>query len=176
MINIKDTLGDSLATITNIAFWDIGAINFRSHTVADTVRMDPEFADADNSDFTLPTGSMLLSFDTMGGAIGDPRWAENSTAIGSAPEMLPGTFALDQNYPNPFNPSTKITFMLEKTGHTTITVFDILGREVTVLVNKTLAAGSHSISFDAENLNAGVYFYRLQSEGQSLTRKMMLIK
>ena len=176
MINIKDTLGDSLATITNIAFWDIGNINFRSHTVKDTLRMDPGFADPDNGDFTLPVGSPLLSYGVKGDAIGDPRWAENSTAIGDGPEQLANTFALEQNYPNPFNPSTKISFTLDRPGQANLIVYDILGREVAVLLSNAMPAGSFDVTFDATDLNAGIYFYRLQAEGRSVTRKMMLIK
>ena len=176
MVNIKDTLGDSLATITNIAFWDIGAINFRSHTVADTIRMDPEFADADNGDFTLPVGSLLLSYDTKGGAIGDPRWAGNSTAIGTESPIIANEFGLRQNYPNPFNPTTTINFSLDKPGFTTLKIYDLLGRVIAVPVNGNLSAGSHELSFDATDLNSGVYFYQIQSGSRSLTRKMMLIK
>jgi hypothetical protein len=176
MINIKDTLGDSLATITNIAFWDIGQINFRSHTVKDTIRTDPQFADPDNGDFTLPVGSELLSYGTKGDAIGDPRWAENSTAVEHATDIIAESFSLDQNYPNPFNPSTKISFSIPKAGPAKLQVYDILGREVATLLDKTMSAGNHEVNFDGVNLNAGIYFYRLQSEGQSMTRKMMLIK
>lgn len=176
MINIKDTQGDSMATITNIAFWDIGNINFRSHTVADTIRMDPLFADAENGDFTLPAGSLLLSYGTRGDAIGDPRWAGNSTAIGDKSDMITNEFNLMQNYPNPFNPVTTISFSLDKPGMTTLKIYDILGKVVSVPVNKNLSAGVHQVSFDASDLNSGVYFYQIRSGANLMTRKMMLVK
>ncbi len=173
-INLKDTIGDSLATITNICLWDIGKINWRNHTVRDTITMDPQFADPDNGDFTLPASSLLLTFGSDGGPIGDPRWA-TSTAVKKIDSALPGEFSLGQNYPNPFNPTTTISFNLEKSGHTVLTVYDFLGREIAVLVNSKLAAGEHKVSFDAGALPSGIYLCQLKSAGQTQTKKMTLL-
>jgi hypothetical protein len=85
-------------------------------------------------------------------------------------------FKLEQNYPNPFNPSTVVGFRLSVVGDTRLTVYDILGREVAVLVDGFLPAGAHQVSFDASGLASGIYMYRLESAGQSLTRRMILIK
>jgi hypothetical protein len=85
-------------------------------------------------------------------------------------------FALEQNYPNPFNPSTQIRFTLQSSHVTRLTVYDILGREVAVLVNETLPAGSHSVNFDASNLTSGVYVYKLEAGGEVQTRRMTLLK
>ena len=85
-------------------------------------------------------------------------------------------FHLEQNYPNPFNPATEIRFSLPAAEHVTLTVFDVLGREVAVLVNTELASGSHNVTFDASGLASGIYLYRLETAGQQLTRKMMLVK
>lgn len=88
----------------------------------------------------------------------------------------PNAFVLEQNYPNPFNPTTVISFQLPEAGHVTLTVYDLLGRSVAQPVNEIRSAGAHNVNFDASNLAGGVYIYRLQSGGQILTRKMMLIK
>lgn len=72
-INIKETTNDGLATITNFLLWDVGARVWREHTVSDSLNVDPQFADPDNGDFTLPEGSELYTFASDGGAIGDPR-------------------------------------------------------------------------------------------------------
>ena len=85
-------------------------------------------------------------------------------------------FGLDQNYPNPFNPSTTIRYQLEKTGEVRLSVFDITGKEIAVLVNGSQNAGDHQVEFYGENLSSGVYLYRLVSEDQSYVRKMMLVK
>jgi hypothetical protein len=77
----------------------------------------------------------------------------------------PAVFALDQNYPNPFNPSTKITFRLAVDSKVSLKVFDVLGQEVTTLVNTNLVAGAHNVNFDASSLNSGVYFYRIEATG-----------
>jgi len=83
---------------------------------------------------------------------------------------------LEQNYPNPFNPSTNINFKLAKTGFTTLKVYNILGQEIAVLVNEKLKLGNYSYEFNAENLNSGLYFYKLQTNEFSDTKKMMLIE
>ncbi len=89
---------------------------------------------------------------------------------------LPANIALNQNYPNPFNPTTNIRFELAEAGHTTLTVYDLTGRQVAVLLNEQRNAGAHTLTFDASSLASGVYIYRLQSAGQTLTRSMTLIK
>jgi len=89
---------------------------------------------------------------------------------------LPGAFALHQNYPNPFNPSTEIRFDMANTANVTLAVFDMLGRQVTTLVNGQMPAGSHSVSFDASQLTSGVYMYRLSNGAETLTRTMLLMK
>ena len=94
---------------------------------------------------------------------------------------VPQTYSLQQNYPNPFNPSTKIDFSLAVDSKVTLKVYDILGSEVATLFTSNLAAGSHSINFDASNLESGVYFYRIQAEGVNgnsfaSVKKMILMK
>ena len=90
-------------------------------------------------------------------------------------------YSLEQNYPNPFNPSTKITYSLTVDSKVKLTLYNILGETVTVLVDKTESAGKREITFDGTNLNSGIYFYRLEAVGVdgsnfSQVRKMMLMK
>ena len=89
---------------------------------------------------------------------------------------LPKSYSLSQNYPNPFNPVTKINFALPKLGFATLKVYDVLGREVSILVNEMKQAGSYSVDFDASQLSSGVYFYRLESGAFSDIKRMILIK
>ncbi|MCC5933812.1 MAG: T9SS type A sorting domain-containing protein [Candidatus Cyclonatronum sp.] len=104
------------------------------------------------------------------GIIGDP------VSVGPEGPDAPVRIALEQNYPNPFNPTTNIRFALEEAGHASLTVYDMLGRQVAVLVNERLSAGTHTFGFDAANLSSGVYLYRLQAGGQTMTRSMTLMK
>ncbi len=89
---------------------------------------------------------------------------------------LPLSFKLSQNYPNPFNPITKIAYALPKSGLVTLRVYDILGKEVATLVNEVKNAGNYSVDFNASNFTSGVYFYKIETNGFSDIKKMMLIK
>ena len=93
----------------------------------------------------------------------------------------PAEFSLKQNYPNPFNPSTKIKFSLSTDSKVTLSVFNILGQKVKTLINGNLSSGEHNVTFDASALNSGVYFYRIEAEGNdgenfSAVKKMILTK
>lgn len=86
------------------------------------------------------------------------------------------TFKLAQNYPNPFNPSTTIAYSLKKSGHVTLTVYDLLGRVVASLVDAEKPAGEYTMQFNASGLSSGIYIYRIFMNGETFSRKMMLIK
>jgi len=88
----------------------------------------------------------------------------------------PVDFSLSQNYPNPFNPSTKINFTIPKSGVVTLKVYNILGKEVAQLVNEFKNAGNYEINFNASNLSSGTYFYRIETNGFTSTKKMSLLK
>ncbi len=90
--------------------------------------------------------------------------------------LLPNEFALEQNYPNPFNPATTIEFSLPSSGQTKLEVFNILGQNVATLVDGIMTAGNHKVEFDASRQPSGIYFYRLEHERGSDTKKMILVK
>ncbi len=89
---------------------------------------------------------------------------------------IPQTISLGQNYPNPFNPSTKIKFALPKGSSVQLIIYDILGKEVTKLVNEKLQAGTYEYEWNGINLPSGVYFYKLRADDFSETRKMLMVK
>jgi hypothetical protein len=88
----------------------------------------------------------------------------------------PLTFALEQNYPNPFNPSTNIKYSVPENSFVKLSVYNLVGEEVSVLVNETVDAGFYDIAFNATNLPSGTYFYRLQTGNIVQTKKMVLMK
>jgi hypothetical protein len=91
--------------------------------------------------------------------------------------ILPDAFELFQNYPNPFNPSTIIKFALPEASFVTLKVYNIIGQEIkTIISNEFLNAGNHDITFDASKLANGVYLYRIETAGISITKKMTLLK
>jgi hypothetical protein len=98
-----------------------------------------------------------------------------STGIESD-EDVPRNFKLSQNYPNPFNANTAIGFELTEPAEVDLSIYDITGARVATLVDGHLAAGNHSVDFDASDYSSGVYYYRLGVEGINVTRKMTLIK
>ena len=102
--------------------------------------------------------------------------SEMVTALGAKGAEAPVSFHLFQNYPNPFNPGTTIRYELPSTSMVRVGVFDILGREVAVLVNERKEAGSHEVKFDGSYLASGVYFYRMQAGSFVQTRKLLLVK
>lgn len=100
----------------------------------------------------------------------------NSVGVNQISQQIPDKYQLMQNYPNPFNPSTKITFALPKKDFVKLSVYDILGRRVTDLVNEELNAGTFEYNFDGAGLSSGMYFYRLETNGFVQTKKMLLVK
>ncbi|UCE20250.1 MAG: T9SS type A sorting domain-containing protein [Gemmatimonadota bacterium] len=89
---------------------------------------------------------------------------------------MPGEYSLAQNYPNPFNPETSIAYALPLSGKVKLSVFNVLGQEVKVLVDSQMEAGFHSVTFDGSDMASGIYFYRLQTDNSVMTRKMVLMK
>ncbi|MGV8018447.1 MAG: T9SS type A sorting domain-containing protein [Ignavibacteria bacterium] len=89
---------------------------------------------------------------------------------------VPSGFKLHQNYPNPFNPSTTIKFDIPKSGFVRLKVYDVLGREAATLVNESRSAGSYEIVFNAAGLSSGMYFYKIDFEGNTNVKKLMILK
>lgn len=102
--------------------------------------------------------------------------AENPVGINNRHYSLPESYLLSQNYPNPFNPSTIINYQLPKAGLVKLSVFNVLGQEVKVLINEYQQAGTYDVKFDASNIPSGVYFYKIQTNGFTDTKRMTVIK
>jgi hypothetical protein len=122
--------------------------------------------------YITPSGEVLAT-TTLGGIYK----LTGVTSIEEEPsENIPKTFSLAQNFPNPFNPETVIRFQLPVAGYVKGVVYDILGREVAILINGEMPAGYHEIKFNASNLPNGVYMYEISSGDFRAVRKMILLK
>jgi len=109
-------------------------------------------------------------------ATGD-QWAFNPTSIVAVEQESKLTsFLLEQNYPNPFNPSTVVRYRLPVASNVRLVIYDLLGREVAVLVDGKKEAGTYEVKFDGTRLSSGVYFFRLQAGDFVQTRRLMLLK
>ncbi len=111
-----------------------------------------------------------------GSGVYGSRLCQTTTAIEHNGNEIPKNYSLSQNYPNPFNPTTNIKFSIPKNSLVKLTIYDLTGKEVATLVDGQLNAGNYAYDFDASNIATGVYFYKLQSDGFTDVKKMMLVK
>jgi hypothetical protein len=107
-------------------------------------------------------GLYLIKFDNVSGV------ENNNTLVKD--------FTLSQNYPNPFNPSTSISYNIPNPAFVSLKVYDMLGKEVAVLVNEEKPAGTYNVEFNAKNLASGIYFYKMQAGNFTITKKLTLLK
>lgn len=106
----------------------------------------------------------------------DGMQTDGEISVVDEDNSLPKVYSLKQNYPNPFNPSTIISFDLPKASFVTLKVYDILGREISILLNEYKGAGKHNAVFNASDLPSGIYIYRLEAGEFVKSSKMMLVK
>ena len=131
-------------------------------------------------EFLTAGGTVARLTTDVGGSVSSMSYSVVGEPVDTAIEPegmgIPETFQLSQNFPNPFNPSTSIRFSLPEASFVNLTVYTLTGKAVATLVDGTQPAGSYSVSFDASNLSSGIYLYRLQTDRNTLTRKMTLLK
>ncbi len=123
----------------------------------------------------------VIGSDLYAGTMGSGLWKRSLSDMVTAVEdknstKQPSNFALHQNYPNPFNPTTTLSFAISYSSLVTLKVFDVLGKEIAVLVNENKPAGNYGVNFDASELSSGIYFYKLQAGNFSSTKKMVLTR
>lgn len=130
---------------------------------------------------------MLVWHETNADGHLEVRWNDqlefsvNVPVTSAGRELIPTSYALDQNYPNPFNAGTVISFALPEASHVKVTVFNVLGQTVNVLADEEMAAGMQRVPWDGRDQNgnaasSGVYFYRINANSYTDTKKMTLIK
>ncbi len=168
---------DSLQTDTLFARFLPNTINSAGNIATIAVKPPGQVTD---SHYLYLFGGYLYGY-VLSGAIKYSFSTPPPIGIHSISTSIPRDFKLFQNYPNPFNPATKIRFEVpvnkrEQSGFVTLKVYDILGREIAILVNEQLKPGVYEADWDASNFSSGVYFYRLTTEDNIDSKKMILLK
>ena len=134
-----------------------------------------DFSGDDISDWTEATdialADTLMYYYGPGGI-----WWDHVVSVERENSGIPETYALSQNFPNPFNPTTQINFSVPEASTVKIVVYDIVGREVEVLVNEYLDAGNYTTNWNAANYASGIYLYRMETNGFAQVKKMILMK
>lgn len=132
---------------------------------------------------TVNAAALTGSYLFVGTGLGAWRAPINYvvTSVANRPHALPGRFALNQNYPNPFNPSIVISYQLSAVSHVTLNVYDVLGRQVRMLVDEVESPGAHKVTFNAAGLASGVCSYRISAVGNNgrafmAVKRLMLLK
>lgn len=151
---------------------------------------DPSITEVtlEKTELENPTHEMMFLYNEMteNGPVGprreDPEFENIAFSLtGDTDAELPTEFELSQNYPNPFNPTTTISFSLPAAGNVSLEVFNVLGQKVRTLVDGDMTAGLHSVEWDGRNeggvgVSSGVYFYRIATDNNVETKKMMMLK
>jgi len=163
----------------------VGATGDKNYTPA--IFFDPDGLLYGLKTVGLKHSSSVVAIDTVNGTastkysniltgVTSMTMLDMLTSVIEPKHAMPMEFALMPSYPNPFNPSTTIRFELPKASQVKLTVYDLLGREVVVLVNEPKPAGGYEVKFDGSNLASGVYFYRLQAGSFVATKKLLLLR
>jgi surface protein len=158
----------ALAFNGDISEWDVSNVTDMTAMFADAVAFNQDLSSWCVTNIT----SAPFSFGNAGT---DPVWGTCPTTSNQLDEK-PLVFGLDQNYPNPFNPSTTINYSIEEAGAVTINVYNAMGQKVATLVNEMKTVGNYTARWNAAGHASGMYYYRLQSNGQMITKKMTLVK
>jgi hypothetical protein len=150
-----------------------GNENFTSHKITTN-------ADGANSVYAADVNSDG-DMDVLSASFEDGKiaWYENlgpATGVNNESTIVPDKLYLYNNYPNPFNPETNIKFDVTGNLHVTLKVFDLLGREVETLVDEQLSTGQYKVTFNAQDLTSGVYFYQIRMGNFHSVKKMVLIR
>ncbi len=165
-----------------VAFTDAGLGTPNSLTLPENwwnVYQDPK--DTKSINGAYPTTSKSYTAGDKGLPLGDLNWFPDKKKIFTGIEKfesgtIPTSIELSQNYPNPFNPVTNINYTITKQMKVSLSIFDVLGREVATLVNQVQEPGRYNVDFDASKLSSGVYIYQLLTPNTVVSKKMMLLK
>ena len=176
--------GDSLVIITN--FFNGGleiaggdSIITKSYSYWTNIKLNIHYALNEPPDSALIWVYVYPLIGSHKGTkfyLDDFSYIGNTTGINDLSSAIPVNYKLYQNYPNPFNPTTKIIFNLPSAGNVKLIIYNTLGQKVKELINSYLSAGQHNVVFNGKSLVSGIYFYRLDENGRTRIKKMILLK
>lgn len=158
---------------TNIICGGSSGINITTNNGINWIQKNEGFGSNTAVNYLLIANGILYA------AIDSNVWRRPITeiiGIKTISNAVPEYYELFQNYPNPFNPRTNIEFDIIKSGYAKVTVFDVLGKEIIILVDQELGVGSYQVDWNATNHPSGIYFYRLDAKDFTMTKKMVLSK
>lgn len=177
-VSSGDLTSEDISTPTTMTV-DVGTENSENRILVYSMEGDT-LPQGTHALITLPSGTHFsasyVEFSSADGQI-----VEVALNGGFMKEALPTAFELEQNYPNPFNPETNIAFAMAEPGRVRLSVYNLLGQQIRVLTDQEYPAGHYSVVWDSRDdsgapVSSGVYFYRLETQAQSFTKKMMLVK
>jgi len=147
-------------------------------SASNSITAGPNFKIINGGDATLTSKTVTLNPGCSILRGGKLQIISSNMAVGveSENEVITDAFLLHQNYPNPFNPSTIIKYQIPTESLTSLKVFDILGKEVAILVNEKKQPGVYEVNFNASELSSGIYFYQLKCRQFKQIRKMILMR
>ena len=161
--------GDMVFNMTGVTTFTVGAVC--GGTAADRFLL----IGSTTTGIYQKTGDILFS-SAIFNIIPPFLWRIDPPCGISGAESIPSEYQLKQNFPNPFNPTTNIRFTLPTSEFVILKIYNLLGEEISILLNETLPAGLHTINFDASGLKSGMYVYRIKAGGFSESKKMLLVK
>ncbi len=163
--------------------WIYGSVGIHTkhHLLQKTVDGGKNFINDQSLDIYPALNNMFFINNYLGWAVGYngiilKTTNGGTTFINEYKNDAPKEFALYQNYPNPYNPETTISFSLSQSSNVELKIYDMLGKEITTLVNGYEEAGEHNVEFNGNGLSSGIYFYKIQAGEYSSVKKMILIK
>ncbi|RPI17293.1 MAG: T9SS C-terminal target domain-containing protein [Ignavibacteriae bacterium] len=182
--SVTNIIQNSIGNFDGTARDSSGNFYFTSWTNNKIYKYDKDFVNSPEIISAGLNGPANISYNPTGNLLIVPNFNINSLTfiqintigIKKIENIVPNEYRLYQNYPNPFNPKTIINFQLPMSNDVKLIIYDALGREVTTLVNEPLKPGTYEVEWNAYEFPSGVYFYRLQTESFTDTKRMVLIK
>lgn len=173
-VYLNEAVVDSAIIFSNTCFWNTAGFNNTNKLVyifQDTILMDPDYKNPTEPDFSLPEDSPLLTFSNDNSAIGDPKWKFYITSVANFIQNE----SLSLNcFPNPFSENLKINYSLKHRNSVSVKIYNLMGTEIKTLINRTEIAGNHTITWNAKNLQSGIYFCKIKSGNFSEIERIVL--